>query len=83
MAAVITVPAVDVPVVTLARICRMKKNRNGIFVRREIDALVWDPTELNRLQDALSDAYAVILAALKRRKADQTECPGGQNEDQT
>jgi hypothetical protein len=51
MAQVITAPTVDVPVVTLARICRMKKNRNGVFMRQELDALVWDPTAVRVLLD--------------------------------
>jgi hypothetical protein len=51
MASVIAVPVVSVPVVTLTRICRVKKNRNGVFLRREVDALVWDPTVARALLD--------------------------------
>jgi len=51
MASVIAVPVVSVPVVTLTRICRVKKNRNGVFLRREVDALVWDPTVVRALLD--------------------------------
>ena len=51
MAAVITVRTVDVPVVTLARICLVKKYGDGRFVRSEVDALVWDPTVVRALLD--------------------------------
>lgn len=68
MAAVIMLPVVDVPVVTLARICRMKKNRNGIFVRREIDALVWDPTAVRALLD--EKVYRNPTVALLAKRED-------------
>jgi len=51
MASVIAVRVVSIPVVTLTRICRVKKNRNGVFLRREVDALVWDPTVVRALLD--------------------------------
>jgi hypothetical protein len=59
-------PTVDVPVVTLARVCHMKKNRNGIFVRREADALVWDPTVVRAILDAKPGRQPMV-AMLARR----------------
>ena len=66
MASVIAVPVVSVPVVTLTRICRVKKNRNGIFVRREADALVWDPTVVRAILDAKPGRQPMV-AMLARR----------------
>jgi len=57
----------EIPVVTLARICRMKKNRNGVFVRGEIDALVWDPTVVRALLDERPGRQPMV--AVLARKA--------------
>jgi len=61
---------IDVPVVTLARICRMKKNRNGIFVRREVDALVWDPTAVRAILDEriYRNPMVVLIGPTRARK---------------
>lgn len=40
-----------VPVVTLTRICMVKKYDDGRFIGREIDALVWDPNVVRALLD--------------------------------
>lgn len=45
------IPVVTIPVVTLTTVCHVKKNRNGVFLRREVDALVWDPTVARALLD--------------------------------
>jgi hypothetical protein len=44
-------PVIAIPVVTLARICLVKKYSDGRFVRSEVDALVWDPTVARALLD--------------------------------
>jgi hypothetical protein len=59
-------PTLDVPVVTLARVCHMKKNRNGIFVRREVDALVWDPKAVRAILDEKPGRQPVV-AMLARK----------------
>jgi hypothetical protein len=45
-----TESAIIIPVVTLTRIC-MVKNSAGEFIRREVDALVWDPNVVRALLD--------------------------------
>lgn len=62
-------PTVDVPVVTLARICRMKKNRNGIFVRDELDALVWDPTVVRAILDTKPGSQPMVAMLARRENA--------------
>ena len=44
-------PIIAIPVVTLERIYRMKKNRDGIFIRCQVAALIWDPTVVRALLD--------------------------------
>jgi hypothetical protein len=44
-------PTIVVPVVTLTRICLVKKYDDGRFFRREVDALVWDPNVVRALLD--------------------------------
>ena len=63
----ITMARGDVPVVTLASICRMKKNRNGIFVREEVDALVWNPTAVRAILDEKPGRQPMV--AMLARKA--------------
>jgi hypothetical protein len=70
MASVIAVPVVTVPVVTLTRICRVKKNRNGVFLRREVDALVWDPSVARALLDEriYRNPMVVLIGPTRARK---------------
>ena len=71
MAAVITMPALDVPVVTLERIYRMKKNRNGIFVREEVDALVWDPTVVRAILDEKPGRQPMVAMLMRAQREQQ------------
>lgn len=73
MAETFVMHTLDVPVVTLARVCRIKKNRNGVFMRREVDALVWDPTVVRALLD--ERIYRNPTVALIAPESPRTEHP--------
>lgn len=55
-----------VPVVTLTSICLVKKYDDGRFVRREVDALVWDPNVVRALLD--ERMYRNPMVALLARR---------------
>ena len=47
----------------------MKKNRNGIFVRDELDALVWDPTVVRAILDTKPGSQPMVAMLARRENA--------------
>jgi hypothetical protein len=71
MASVIAIRVVTIPIITLTTVCHVKKNRNGVFLRREVDALVWDPTVVRALLDEkiYRNPTVALISPERARKA--------------
>jgi hypothetical protein len=59
-----------IPVITLTNVCLVKKYDDDRFIRREVDALVWDPNVMRALLDEriYRNPMVALIAPQSERK---------------